>query len=47
MVPKAADLKKRVQEIDAGDFDADLVKYEKMGEKELRDLYKKRDIEPA
>ena len=47
LVPKAEDLKKRVQEIEAGQFDDELNKYEKMGVEELRELYKKRDIEPA
>jgi formate hydrogenlyase subunit 6/NADH:ubiquinone oxidoreductase subunit I len=47
LVPKAEDLKKRVQEIEAGQFDDELNRYEKMGIEELRELYKQRDIEPA
>lgn len=47
MVPKAKDLKKRVEEIKAGKFDKEVEKYVKMSTKELKELYDKRDIEPA
>ncbi|MCQ9205646.1 MAG: 4Fe-4S dicluster domain-containing protein [Omnitrophica bacterium] len=47
MVPKAKDLKKRVEEIKAGKFDKEVEKYVKMSTKELKELYDKRDIEPV
>lgn len=47
LVPKAEDLKKRVNEIGEGKFDKELDKYAKMAAKELKELYDKRDIEPV
>lgn len=47
MVPKAADLQKRVKEIDDGKFDEELDLYATMDMEKLKDLYDKRDIEPV
>lgn len=45
MVPKAAHLAKRVEEIKSGKFDEDLKKYGEMSQEELTKIYDARDIE--
>jgi len=47
LVPKAADLERRVKEIDQGKFDKELAEYTKKSIAELKKLYGKRDIEPV
>ncbi|MCJ2541032.1 MAG: 4Fe-4S dicluster domain-containing protein [Candidatus Thermoplasmatota archaeon] len=44
---KAPDLEPRVQQILDGEFDEELEGLKKMSVEELKDLYKKRDIEPT
>lgn len=44
---KAPDLEPRVQQIMDGEFDEELERLKKMSVEELKDLYKKRDIEPT
>jgi succinate dehydrogenase/fumarate reductase-like Fe-S protein len=41
------DLEPRVRQVLDGEFDKELVKLKKMSTEELKDLYKKRDIEPT
>jgi len=47
LAPKSQHLLDRVEEIDKGNFDAELAKLKKMVKDELGELYAKREIEPA
>ena len=47
LVPKAEHLKKRVKEIEEGQFDEELNRYEEIDIEKLKELYDKRDIEPV
>lgn len=47
LAPKSQHNLDRVKEIEEGDFDAELEKLKKMSTDELRELYAKREIEPA
>ncbi len=47
LVPKSQHNLDRVKEIEEGKFDAELEKLKKMSADELRELYAKREIEPA
>lgn len=47
LVPKAADLERRVKEVEQGKFDKELAEYAKKSVTELKKLYDKRDIEPV
>lgn len=46
LAPKAQHLEERVEEMEAGEFDAELATMKGLGEDELRKLYNERDIEP-
>ncbi len=46
LAPPAAHLANRVKEIEKGKFDKELASLKKTDEKELRELYNRRDIEP-
>jgi succinate dehydrogenase/fumarate reductase-like Fe-S protein len=46
LAPKSQHLKERIEEIGAGKFDEELAKLKSMGEEELRQRYRERDIEP-
>ncbi len=46
LAPPAVHLAQRVKEIEKGKFDKELAALKKTGEKELRELYNRRDIEP-
>jgi hypothetical protein len=47
LAPKSQHNLDRVREIEEGNFDAELEKLKKMSTDELRELYAKREIEPA
>ena len=47
LAPTSKHLEDRIAEIEAGKFDAELEKLEKMEKSKLQELYEKRDIEPA
>jgi len=47
LAPKSQHLRERMEEIEAGKFDEEVAKLKRMGEEELRQRYKERDIEPA
>jgi hypothetical protein len=47
IAPKSQHNLDRIKEIQEGKFDAELKKLKKMTKDELRDLYAKREIEPA
>lgn len=47
LTPASGHVDKRIEEIEAGKFDAEIEKLKKTGEKELRRRYDKRKIEPA
>jgi ferredoxin len=47
LAPVSKHLEDRIAEIEAGKFDAELEKLEKMGKSKLQKLYDERDIEPA
>ncbi len=47
LAPKSQHLWERIEEIGAGKFDEEVAKLKSMGEEELRQRYKERDIEPA
>ncbi len=47
LAPTSKHLEERIDDIEAGKFDAELEKLKKMSEDELRGLYEGRDIEPA
>jgi len=47
LAPKSQHLWKRIDEIEAGQFDEELAQLKSMGEEELRQKYKERDIEPS
>jgi len=47
LAPKSQHLWKRIDEIEAGQFDEELAQLKSMGEEELRQRYKERDIEPS
>jgi succinate dehydrogenase/fumarate reductase-like Fe-S protein len=47
LAPKSQHNLDRIEEIQEGKFDAELEKLKKMGKDDLRDLYAKREIEPA
>lgn len=47
LAPKSQHLRERIGEIEAGKFDEELAKLKSIGEEELRQRYKERDIEPA
>lgn len=46
LAPKSQHLKERIEEIEAGRFDEEMAKLKSMGEEELRQRYRERDIEP-
>ncbi|MFQ5887008.1 MAG: 4Fe-4S dicluster domain-containing protein [Anaerolineae bacterium] len=47
LAPKSQHLWERIEEIEAGKFEEELTNLKSMGEEELRQRYKERDIEPA
>ncbi len=47
IAPRAQDLESRVQQVLDGEFDKELADIKELSVEELKDLYKKRDIEPA
>ncbi len=47
LAPVSKHLEDRIAEIEAGKFDAELEKLEKMEKSKLQKLYDERDIEPA
>ncbi|MGD1118484.1 MAG: 4Fe-4S dicluster domain-containing protein [Dehalococcoidales bacterium] len=47
LTPPAEHVARRVEEIAAGKFDAEIAALKKSGEKELRQKYTERDVEPA
>lgn len=47
LAPKSQHLWERIEEIEAGNFDEELAQLKSMGEEELRQRYKERDIEPG
>jgi len=47
LAPKSQHLRERIEEVEAGKFDEELAKLKSMGQEELRQRYKERDIEPA
>jgi len=47
LAPRSQHLRERIEEIEAGKFDGELAKLKSMGEEELRQRYRERDIEPA
>jgi ferredoxin len=46
LAPKAQHVAQRVDEIEAGMFDGDLLRVKRLAEEELRKVYNERDIEP-
>lgn len=47
LAPKSQHLRERIEEIEAGKFHEELAQLKSMGEEELRQRYKERDIEPS
>ena len=47
IAPRAPDLEARTKQVLDGEFDEELTKLKGMSTEELKDLYKKRDIEPS
>jgi succinate dehydrogenase/fumarate reductase-like Fe-S protein len=47
LAPRSQHLRERIEEIKAGKFDEELAQLKSIGEEELRQRYKERDIEPA
>ncbi len=47
LAPKSQHLWKRIDEIEAGQFEEELAQLKSMGEEELRQRYQERDIEPS